>query len=271
MIRPVNVLIGMISIAVGALTAGRFSPLRNIFLACLSGGIITAAANAVNDYFDIEIDRINKPQRPLPAGKLQPGAVRNFAILLFCIGPVLGGFISLTAFIIALSASVLLFFYSSHFKRTVLWGNFIVSCFSALAFIYGGVAVNRVEIAVIPAAFAFFFHFGREILKDIEDMEGDRLEKADTFPVRFGLRCSRRLITLIFFLLICLTFLPYIYQVFGKIYLLIVLFGVDLFLLFVIISLWRDASKANLHKLSEWLKLDMLVGLLSVLAGVYLS
>lgn len=261
----------MISIAVGALTAGRFSPLTNILLACFSGGVITAAANSINDYFDIEIDRVNKPQRPLPSGKLKPVAVRNFAVLLFCIGPLLGGFINMTAFAIAMSASVLLFFYSSYFKRTVLWGNFIVSYFSALAFIYGGVAVGRVKITVIPAAFAFFFHFGREILKDIEDMEGDRLENANTFPVRFGLSSSRWLISLIFLLLICLTFLPYIYHVFGKIYLLIVLFGVDLFLLFVIISLWRDASKTNLHKLCEWLKLDMLVGLLAVLAGAYFN
>lgn len=261
----------MMSIAVGALMAGRFSPLLNILLACISGGFITAAANAINDYYDVNIDKINKPSRPLSSGKIQLHHAKFFAIFLFIIGLILALFIRPLALLIALFTSVLLYFYSFYFKRTILWGNLIVSFITGLAFIYGGVAVYNLKIAIIPAGFAFFYHFGREILKDIEDMKGDRSDNANTFPIRFGLNPSRWLITVIFLSLVFLTFLPYIYIIFGLIYLIIVCLGVNLFLFFVIFSMWENPSKENLHRLSEWLRLDMLVGLLAILAGVYLS
>lgn len=269
--RPANVFIGMLSITVGAFVAGSFSPWSNILLASLSGGMIAAAANSINDYYDISIDRINKPDRPLPANKIAPFHAVIVANLLFVVGISLAIFIRPLAFFIALSSSILLYLYSSHFKRTLLMGNLIVSYVSGLAFIYGGIAVNKLHIAIIPAGFAFFFHFGREILKDIEDMKGDQLNKANTFPIRYGLNSARGLISIIFLLLVFLTFLPYIYMIFGKIYLIIVFSGVDLFLFFVIYSLWKDPSKNNLHRLSEWLKIDMFLGLLAIIAGVYLG
>jgi len=269
--RPINVLIGMLSILVGALVAGSFSPFLNVVLACLSGGLITAAANSINDYYDIAIDRVNKPHRPLAAGKILPRNAQLFAILLFILGSIVGLFIRPLAFFIAFSTSILLYLYSYHFKRTVLWGNFIVSSITGLAFIYGGVAVYKLQIAIIPASFAFLFHFGREVLKDVEDLKGDQLDNAKTFPILYGLNPARWLISVTFLLLIFLTFLPYIYNIFGQIYLLTVFIGVDLFLLFAIYSIWRDPSKENLHRFSERLKIDMFVGLLAILAGVYLS
>ena len=271
LIRPANVLIGMMSIAVGALVAGSFSPLLNVLFACLSGGFIIAAANSINDYYDVNIDKINKPSRPLPSGHIKLNHAKIFAFILFFIGLVLAILIRPLALLIALISSVLLYLYSYHFKRTIIWGNVIVALITGLAFIYGGVAVYKFEIAIIPAGFAFFFHFGREILKDIEDLKGDQSDNANTFPIRFGLNPSRWLITIIFLLLIFLTFLPYIYKIFGFIYLVIVSLGVNLFLFFVIFSMWKESSKENLHRLSEWLRLDMLVGLLAILAGVYLS
>jgi geranylgeranylglycerol-phosphate geranylgeranyltransferase len=269
--RPVNVLIAIFSIAMGALVAGNLTAWQNILLACLSGGLITAAANTINDYYDIDIDKINKPYRPLAAGAIPPNRAKIYSYILFAMGIAGSIFIHKAAFAIAALTSVLLFLYSYHFKRTVLLGNVVVSFVSGLAFIYGGLAVNNATITVIPAVFAFFYHLGREILKDIEDVLGDQSSNAKTFPIRYGVNPSRWLITIIFLLLIFLTFIPYSVGIFGKIYLLIVLFGVDLFLCFVITSLWRNSSKENLHRLSEWLKLDMIIGLLAILAGVQLN
>ncbi len=266
--RPVNVLIGMLSIAIGALVAGSLTPWQNVLLACLSGGLITAAANAINDYFDVEIDRINKPFRPLPSGSLSRGFAAAFAGVLFVAGVALSALINRAALLIAASASVLLYLYSARLKRTVLWGNLTVSLLSGLAFIYGGVAVFRLKIALVPAVFAFFFHLGREILKDIEDMVGDRAAEAVTFPIRHGVHASRLLITAVFSLLMILTLVPYGAGLFGRVYLWLVVLGVDAVLLFVMVSLWRDSSRENLHRLSGILKLDMLVGLLAIVAGV---
>ncbi len=258
----------MLSISMGALVGGSLRPAYLVLLAALSGGFITAAANTINDFFDLEIDSVNKPHRPLPAGLVSPVRARNWAFLLFAIGIALSIFIRPLAFGIAVFSSLLLFLYSYRLKRTVLWGNLTVSLISGIAFVYGGIAVNHVEMAFIPAVFAFFFHFGREVLKDLEDVPGDKKDNVKTFPISHGLNPTRWLISAIFLLLIFLTFIPYIAGIFGRIYLLIVLVGVDLFLIYVIASLWRDASIRNLHRLSEALKVDMLVGLLAIFAGI---
>ena len=188
--------------------------------------------------------------------------------MLFVAGVALSALINRAALLIAASASVLLYLYSARLKRTVLWGNLTVSLLSGLAFIYGGVTVFRLKIALVPAVFAFFFHLGREILKDIEDMVGDRAAEAVTFPIRHGVHASRLLITAVFSLLMILTLVPYGAGLFGRVYLWLVVLGVDAVLLFVMVSLWRDSSRENLHRLSGILKLDMLVGLLAIVAGV---
>ena len=261
----------MLSVGIGALVSGSLSPVFSVLLACLSAGLITGAANAVNDYFDVDIDRVNKPYRPIPSGAVSCRVALFYSLVLFGLGVLLSVFIGTAAFLIALSASLLLVAYSAWLKRTVLWGNLTVSVLGGLAFIYGGVAVGRLRLALIPAVFAFFFHLGREILKDIEDVAGDRAGRANTFPIRFGLNPARLLITAVFAVLILLTLVPYVLGIFGRAYLWIVIPGVDAFLLAVLFSLWKDASRRNLARLSVWLKVDMLVGLTAIFAGVWWS
>ncbi len=261
----------MCSIAIGALVAGSIPLYSKLFLACFSGGFITGAANTINDFFDGDIDRINKPDRPLPAGLVSPQNARIWSFLLFGLGIGLSLLINPLAVLIASATSLLLFYYSYRLKRTILSGNLVVGLVSALAFIYGGVAVEQIGMAFIPAVFAFFFHLGREILKDIEDVPGDRKNQIKTFPITYGINPSRWLISAIFLLLIPVTFIPFILGIFGKVYLIVVVFGVDLFLLFVIFSLWRDSSTQNLHRLSDMLKVDMVVGLAAILCGVMIN
>ncbi len=268
LLRPVNVAIGALSIALGAWVTGTLSPVRNVLIACFSGGIITGAANAINDYFDVAIDRINKPQRPLPSGKVSPQVALIWSLFLFTVGVTLSFLIHTVAVAIALTASVLLFLYSWRLKRLPLVGNATVSFLSALAFVYGGVSVGRFSNALIPATFAFLFHFGREILKDIEDISGDRANHARTFPICCGVNAARLLISVLFFLLILATWIPYFLKIYNRLYFLLVIFGVDFYLIYVIWALWKNTEPAHLHKLSTGLKIDMLVGLLSILVGI---
>ncbi len=268
LLRPVNVLIGALSIGLGAWVTGTLSPAKNVLLACLSGGIITGAANAINDYFDIAIDRVNKPQRPLPSGKVTPSGAMAWSLFLFAVGIAVSFLIGRAAAVIAVTASVFLFLYSWQFKRLPLVGNFTVSFISALAFVYGGVSVGRFTASLIPGAFAFLFHFGREILKDIEDISGDQADHARTFPICCGVNAARILITAIFFLLILATIFPYFLKIYNWFYFLLVIFGVDFYLMYVVWALWKSTEPAHLHRLSTGLKVDMLVGLLSILIGV---
>jgi geranylgeranylglycerol-phosphate geranylgeranyltransferase len=265
--RPANVLISMISIFVAAFITGTLHPAINVLLACISGGLIAAGANTINDYFDLEIDRINKPKRPLVAGKLSSSQAVIIALFEFAVGSLLALFIGFLAFIIAFSISLLLFLYSYRLKRLPLIGNLAVSFSTGMAFIYGGIAVHRVVETLIPAIFAFFYHFGREIIKDIQDREGDTSEKARTFPIIYGNRLSLILTTLNFALLTVLVFLPFLFGWYGIKYILVILFGVYPVIFFSVWSMWRNQTPGNLGFISNLLKADMLVGLLAIYLG----
>ncbi|MBN2413860.1 geranylgeranylglycerol-phosphate geranylgeranyltransferase [candidate division KSB1 bacterium] len=257
----------MLSIFIAIVICGNLAWIIKVLAACFSGGLITAASNTINDYYDVEIDRINKPNRPIPAGMVKRKDALTFSLFLYTAGVLLGLLINLTAFVIALSTSLLLLFYSVKLKRTVLLGNVAVSLSTALAFIYGGVAVGRVKNAVIPAVFAFMMHFGREIIKDMEDIEGDKKNRAITLPVRFGLIPAKWSATVIFFLLFILTIIPFLTNIYGIWYFLIVLLGVNSILVYTIIRMWRHSSKEIFSQLSVLLKADMIIGLLAIIAG----
>ena len=186
---------------------------------------------------------------------------------LFLTGILLGLKVHLLGFGIALSSCLLLYLYSARLKRTVLFGNITVGFISGLAFVYGGLAVGRVGSAVIVGIFAFLFHLGREIIKDIEDMKGDEAEGAGTLPVRYGVHAAMICTTIVLICLILLTLVPYFLGIFNIYYLIVVCIGVNLFLMYVIISMWQNPSHAHLGKLAVFMKVDMLMGLLAIYIG----
>ena len=265
--RPVNVIIAMASIFLAAYISGGIEVWLPVTIACLSGGTITAGANAINDYFDLDIDRINKPDRPIPAGIISLKSAWNFSVICFFLGISSSLFINRYAFAICLSISLLLYFYSSKLKQTVLFGNFAVSISTGFAFVYGGIASGHVKNAIIPAIFAFLMHLGREIIKDMEDVEGDRINNATTLPVKHGLLPAQWLATFVFFVLFISTFIPYYYNIYGKWYLFIVVLGVNSVLFYSTILIWRKPNKDIFRTISAILKADMLVGLLAIYVG----
>ncbi len=265
--RPVNVFIAMLSIFIAAFLCGSLEHWVAILLAALSGGVITAASNTINDYYDVEIDKINKPSRPVASGLISKKAALLFSVFLYAAGIIFGALINEKALLISALSTVLLYFYSARFKRMVLLGNLTVSLATGMAFIYGGIAVGNIEQAVIPAIFAFMMHFGREIIKDMEDIEGDRRDNAITLPVKYGLFPAQMLTTVLFVLLIVITLLPYPLGIYGSWYLWVVMAGVNTVLLFSTIMIWIHPDRKIFSKLSVLLKADMLVGLLAIYVG----
>ncbi|HOT96033.1 MAG TPA: geranylgeranylglycerol-phosphate geranylgeranyltransferase [bacterium] len=265
--RPMNVLIAGLSIFLAGSVCGIDAAWRQLILACAVGALITAAANGINDYFDIEIDRINKPHRPLPSARITKGECLLFVLLCFAAAVVLAFLINFWALVITLSSSLLLYWYSARLKRTVLWGNLAVSLVTGLAFFFGGVAVGHFQRALIPAVFSFLMHLGREIIKDMEDVEGDAALQAMTLPVVYGLLPARRLATAVLLLLLVVTWAPWTLGFYGIGYLLILLAGVHSVLLLVIWAIWRRPGRATWGWTSSVLKADMLVGLLAIYAG----
>jgi len=267
--RPQNNLITALAVLAGALVGYPLESVFKLILGCLSAAFISAGGYVINDYFDLEIDRINKPHRPLPRGELSEKSALCFSFFLFGFGVFLSIFIKLPAFVLASISVFLLILYSSKLKRVLFAGNFTVSLVCGLAFIYGGLISHNFILSFIPASFAFLFHLGREILKDIEDLKGDKLAEAKTIPIIFGKKKAFLFITFIFSLLIILTLLPYLFRIFSVFYLLLVLLGVDALLLYTIHLMWKDPSERNLNRLSGILKLDMILGLLAIFLGKF--
>lgn len=267
LIRPLNVLIAGISIFIGGAVTGTIHPLLNLLLACLSGMLITGGANAINDYFDADIDRINKPNRPLPRKAISLENAFIFSIILFIAGIIPAFFINFSSIVIAGLSAILLFLYSRNLKRTVLAGNLTVAFMTGLAFIYGGMALGYPRKAFIVGIFAFFYHLGREIIKDVEDIEGDRNDGVITFPIYYGIKPALICATSVLSFLVILTLIPYFLGWFNQLYLWIVLVGVDAFLLILFISIWRNSETSNLRRWAFYMKLNMFVGLLAVYLG----
>ena len=265
--RPHNLAIAVPAIFLGGFITSGVHPLSKLLLACASGMWIGAGANAINDVFDLDIDRINKPRRPLPSGLVKPAAARRFAMACFGAGIVLSAPVNRICFLIAAASSVLLYLYSSFLKRTVFWGNLTVAFMLGIALVYGGLAVGGFRNALIVGVFAFLYNLPREILKDVEDMEGDRSQGALTVPIRYGVRAALLWSTLFLILLIVATWIPAILGIFSMTYFWIVFVGVDCFAAFAIFSMWRNPSPPHLGRLAVWMKIDMLAGLAAVFFG----
>lgn len=265
--RPNNVLIAFLSVWIAAIVAGGIDPILNLVLVSVSAALITVGANVINDIFDVEIDRINKPNRPLPSGNV---SIREAYFLFsgsYLIAWIMAWMVNYHVFLVALIFGLLLILYSYRFKRMVLVGNFVVSLATGMAFIYGGMAVNRIEGTFFPALFAFFFHFGREIIKDLQDVEGDRARGANTLAVVYGTKTALITTSIIFMLLIILTLIPYISKLYGVIYIIIILTGIYPVLVIVLYKCWKSPDPGTLGKMSNLLKADMLVGLLAIYFG----
>ena len=269
-LRPVNILISFVAVyLVLWISEGRQNPQAWIsaLYAAISASLICGGSNIINDLFDIDIDKINRPDRAMAQGTITKRQAIIYWVLINIAGLIFGALISLECFGIALFSVFLLYDYSSHLKRTPLLGNLTVSFFTGLAFIYGGIAVGYPEAALVPAIFAFLFHLGREILKDIEDIEGDRRMSARTFPIVHGVPRALFLTTAIFIVLIAVTFSAYLYEIYGALYLWVIAVGMYPAILYTIISMWRDMSKENLRRLNILLKVEMFVGLFAIYLG----
>ncbi len=267
-IRPVNVFITFITIFLAGIicSVGQL-PFGKIILASVSGAFVAAAENVINDYFDVEIDKINRPERVIPQNLLtKKEALIFFAILKF-FAFYLALQINKTAFLIVIVTSVLLFLYSFKLKHVALIGNVIVGLLTGMAFIYGAVAVGNWKAGIFPALFAFMVNLAREILKDIEDIEGDRKMGLLTFPIKFGIRQSIYVVSGIIILLVIFTTIPYFLDIYNIKYFIFVLIIVDSLFVYFVKELIRSGTTVNLRKLSNLLKINMLLGLTAIYLG----
>ena len=264
--RPLSTLSGALAVVLGGYVAGTGEWL-NIFLATLATLLISSAANAWNDYMDIEIDKINQPQRPLPFGQVSPRAVLIFAIVAAGLSILIAAFINTAAFVIAACSAVMLLVYSWRLKSTVLLGNATVAFISALSAVFGGVAAGNVVPSLWLAAIIFTAIMGREVLKTMADYEGDLRQKCRTISTVWGRRPARIVFFVLTWITIAMMMLPYLFRVYKPVYAYIVVFGVYPVIVYILVKVNRYRTGAQLERLSQLMKYDFLIWFVAVLLG----
>ena len=213
---------GMICVLIGGVIGGFDYLNENLIIAMIAVFFMTSGSMAFNDYFDRDIDKKVHPDRPIPSGKITPMQGFIFSIILFSISIALSFFINLLCLIISLVTINLLILYETILKNKVLVGNMIVAFIVAISFIYGGASIGRPEMSLDFTLLAFFLMLGREILMDVTDMEGDKLNRY-TLPMKIGRKNATYLSC--FFILISslLLFLPGLIGIFPRYYLILIL------------------------------------------------
>ena len=184
--RPGNCLMASVAALIGFLVADTSPEPLTVVLVALAVFAVTGAGNAVNDYFDREIDAVNRPGRPIPSGRISPESAHRWSIVLFGAGCILAFFINPLALAIAIFNSILLYFYARNLKVTPFAGNLAVGYLTGSTFLFGGAAGSDVEITVFLFLLASLATLSREIEKDIEDVAGDRTSGAKTLPIVIG-------------------------------------------------------------------------------------
>lgn len=166
-----------------------------IWLLSFSTVCIAAAGYIINDYFDVKIDLINKPERVVIGRYLKRRVAMGVHQVLNVIGCLIGLYLSRWVFVLDVLSVSLLWFYSAQFKRQPLIGNVIVALLTALSFIALAVYYRQnAEMLLIYALFSFGISLIREIIKDMQDIRGDARFGCRTLPIIWGLRRTKYLL-----------------------------------------------------------------------------
>ncbi len=211
-IRPVNCIMGGLTVLSAVQVANifynlnlqffcsKFSifPQRFFEIAVISYFVyflIAAAGMVINDIFDLEVDRINKPYRPLPRGAFTVKQAWLYTLFLWALGIVLAFLISVSSGILALIFSGVGLLYAARVKVLGILGNFVVAFSFAFGYFYGSLitSLDRGIWGIPPMIWLFFITAfmvlqGREIIKGMEDIEGDKLREAKTVARVYGLK-----------------------------------------------------------------------------------
>ena len=276
-IRPINLLLTILTQWLFYLSASRtggglsnidFSNLRfpESITATLACVFVAAGGYVINDIFDIETDKINRPGKRIAVESTSVKSMRIYYLILTSIGLFFGYFTGLGMGILSTVIAILLYFYSSDFKSEFLMGNLLISLMAGMV-VYiasrGVFMVNKAYFAEF-SSIAFFITFARELIKDLEDYTGDKEQGYETFAISSGPTKTKLLSS---FFIICSLALLFLVAFTGNqlefwVFLGIILAPLNIYLLF---KIYTAEEKLHYSHISKWLKYSMFIGLLASL------
>ena len=258
------------------------------WLLCLASLLIAAAGYIINDYFDLNIDQVNKPEKLVVDTIIK----RRWAILwhwLFSFfGVIVSFYISwkLNNWLIGIANAgcvFLLMLYSTTFKKKLLIGNLIISILTAWVTLVLFVAELQLNLSPLPevqaamgrlfkltvvySGFAFIISLVREVVKDVEDMDGDERYGCRTMPIVWGVNVAKMFAAVWLVVLLCAVIVLQFYVLQFR-WWWVILYSLVFIIapcLWILVKLYRATLKQDFHRLSGAIKFVMLTGILSML------
>lgn len=247
---------------VGSFVAGGLGAVWAVALAVIATATATGAGNAVNDYFDRDIDAVNRPDRPIPSGRVSARAAAGFAAALFLVATAAALSLPPLALAIAVVNLLALLAYTQLFKGLPGVGNVVVAYLTGSTFLFGAAAVGPIA----PPTWTLFglaatATFAREVVKDVEDVAGDREEGLRTLPIVVGEGPALALATVAMAAATLASVLPYVDGTFGPAYLTVVV-PADAIMLGATAWGFRDPATAQ-----RWIKRGTFFAAAAFVAG----
>lgn len=260
--RPGNAVAAGVLTATGAfVTGGVAAAPAAVAAAIIATLAATAGGNAINDYFDREIDAVNQPSRPIPRGAISARGAVGVTVVCFSIATAAAVTLPVVGIGIALVNLLALVAYTEWFKGRPLLGNILVAYLTGSAFLFGGAALGEPLGAGVLFLLAAVATLTREIVKDVEDIAGDRQEGLETFPIVVGRTPALWTGIGVLVVAVAASALPYLEGSFGVSYLLVVA-PADAVMLWAARRSFRDPTAGQ-----RWLKRGMFLATAAFVVG----
>jgi geranylgeranylglycerol-phosphate geranylgeranyltransferase len=269
--RPANCAMIGFAVIVGAFVSKPPSVSAvQLALGFFTGVFICAYSMAVNDIYDLEVDRVNRPDRPIPSGRVTAKEASRFSSAALVIG-LACSVLSLIPLAVAIAAAYafISWLYNRWAKRTGLPGNLIVASSLAIPFVYGG-AVSGGSIGgsllLMMALTAFFSGVGREVVKSMADVEGDSKRDVSSIARTRGLGFASAVGAVFFLLAVLTSWIPLLTGLANQVY----TYGVavpDVIFVYLAVAIVARHEPASAYNVKRVALAGMTVGLLVFIGG----
>jgi len=273
LIRPVNCTMIGFAVIVGAFVSRppMVSALQ-LALGFFTGFFICAYSMVVNDTYDLEVDKVNRPERPLPSGRVSAQAASRLSLLVLLAGIACSVLtLNAVALGIALLYAFLSWLYNSRAKKTGFAGNLIVASSLAIPFVYGGVVTGGSitgSLLLLMALTSFFAGVGREVVKAMADIEGDARRGVNSVARSRGLRSAAFVGAVFFLLAVGTSWVPLFTGLANQVY----TFGVlvpDAIFAYLAAAVLAKQDPASAFRVKRIALAGMTVGLVVFIGGAF--
>jgi geranylgeranylglycerol-phosphate geranylgeranyltransferase len=262
-----------VCVVLGEIVAlGSFPSMREAALGFVCGFFISGSALVSNDYFDLEVDKINAPQRPLPSGMVSPIEALLLAAVAMLIGLAASYAVSIPALILSIVFGAVGILYNWRYKQAGLLGNLMVASSVGITFILGGIAVDQPfnPIVWFFSLTAFLIDFGEEIAGDAMDIEGDKQRDSKSIAILRGKKFALRISGGAFLLVFLISFIPYFMGWLGLTYLVTICLA-NVITLFSTVKLLRSQTPEEGRKYMRFIYIGATFGMLAYIIAQFFA